>query len=239
MFRIARLVVLISALGVPMVALAETDVEKIQELLDRNQPALALEEIESLLGEDPENPDLLGLKETAEAQLAVIERASRIDQLLAEAEAYLSAGQKPSAQQRLATLLELDPEHAEATRLMGELELESELDLLAAEAEGSVVQEGDFVDVDQLDVRPQVIRRYSAHYPRLAHDMGIEGKASFLAFVGVDGKVEDVRVIQRIEGFDEMNRAAERAVRRYVFSPAQKDGVKVRTIVNLSVDFRL
>lgn len=45
--------------------------------------------------------------------------------------------------------------------------------------------------------------------------------------------------MRRIDGWDEINQEAEKAVLKYRFEPAKKGGVKVKTIVNLSVVFRL
>ncbi len=113
------------------------------------------------------------------------------------------------------------------------------MELLAMEAQGATLKEGDFLDIDEVDEKPQAIRQTPPRYPGIARRMGIEGEARFLVTIGIDGRVEEVRVLRKIEGWEQMTEAAEKAVRRYQFTPATKDGVLVRTMVNLSVVFRL
>lgn len=218
---------------------AEDPIERARGLLVQGQAGLALEVLDGILATDPGNSVAQALRLEAEALAKKVDDSHRVAQMLAEAQTYVAVGQPYKAQKRLKALLELEPTNAEAMTLLEQLELESEMDLLATEASGDVIKEGDFVDLGEVDVAPQVVERVAATYPPTARRMRIEGKARFLATVGVDGRVEDLRILQKIEGWDAMNRSAEKAVKRYRFTPALKDGIKVKTIVNLAVDFRL
>ncbi|MFN7975434.1 MAG: energy transducer TonB [Acidobacteriota bacterium] len=238
-----RVLAVVAACGlVASLAVAQSVQElltRAKGLMDRKQYTLALETVEKVLATENGNKQALAMKEEAERLLKAAEAEGKIDQMLAEARTYIAAKANVQAAKRLKEILELVPDQAEAKKLLGDLELDSDLDLLASETSESGVKEGDFVDVDKVDVQPQLVKQVQPVYPKTAKRMGIEGEARVLATIGVDGSVEDVRVLRRIEGWDDMNDAAEKAVKRYKFSPAQKGGVKVRTIVNLSVAFRL
>lgn len=207
--------------------------------MTRKEYTLALEALDKVLKAEPENKQALAMKEEAERLSKEIEAQGKIDQMLAEAKTYIDAKAAVKAAKRLKEILDLSPDNQEAKKLLEGLELDSELDLLASETEDSGVKEGDFVDIDKVDVQPQIVRQTPPVYPKTAMRMGIEGEARVLATIGIGGVVEDVRVLHRIEGWDDMNDAALKAVKHYKFSPAQKGGVKVKTIVNLSVAFRL
>jgi TonB family protein len=212
--------------------------DRAKGLRDRKQYTLALEAVQKVLSSDPENAEALKLKDEIEGLARTADAAGKIDQMLAEAESYLEAKRGAEAQRRLKEILALDPAHREALALSQRLDLESEMELLESEAEGRGLKEGDFVDVGKVDTPPELVKQVAPVYPGVARRMGIEGEARFLATIGIDGTVESTRFLTRIEGWDDMNEAAEKAVRKYRFTPATAGGVKVRTIVNLSVLFR-
>lgn len=214
-------------------------IAKARGFMDRKQYTLALETLEKVLATEPANQAALKMKEQAAKLSGEVEAAGKLDQMLAEAKTYMQQNAVGQASKKLKEILAIDPKQSEAQALLQRLDLESEMDLLAAEGQSVSVKEGDFVALDQLDGKPEIVKQIAPVYPSVAKRMGIEGEARFLVTIGTDGSVEQIQTLRRIEGWDDMNEAAAKAVKRYRFSPAQKSGVKVKTIVNLSVVFRL
>lgn len=75
-------------------------------------------------------------------------------------------------------------------------------------------------------------------YPELAKRRGYEGKAVLSVEVLEDGTVGRIKLAES-SGFDILDRAALRAVRRWRFFPATRYGKKVRQVVMVPVRFEL
>ncbi len=230
---------LLTGLFLVAAARPEDPLEKAKRLIEMKQYDMAIETLAVFLVTDPTNATALEMKQKATSLNEKAGRQSEIHRLLVEANTYLDAEQRRKAMMKLNRILEMDPEHDDAKRLLANLEMDSDLDLLATEEGPATVQEGDFVDQDDLDEAPRIVRRQPLIYPVLARKMRIEGRALLLLTIGIDGKVEKVQFLQRIEHHAAMNRSAEKAAKHYRFTPAMKDGVKVKTVITMWVDFRL
>ena len=75
-------------------------------------------------------------------------------------------------------------------------------------------------------------------YPRLARKKHWEGVVWLLVDVSVDGSVDDLE-IEKTCGHKVLDRAAERTVKRWQFSPATRGGLPVSSQVRIPVRFRL
>jgi len=75
-------------------------------------------------------------------------------------------------------------------------------------------------------------------YPRLARKRHWEGVVWLLVDVSPDGFVEDLEV-EKTCGHKVLDRAAERTVKRWQFSPATRSGLPVSSQVRIPVRFRL
>lgn len=75
-------------------------------------------------------------------------------------------------------------------------------------------------------------------YPRLARKKHWEGVVWLLVDVSADGLVEDLDV-EKTCGHKVLDRAAERTVKRWQFSPATRGGLPVSSQVRIPVRFRL
>ena len=83
----------------------------------------------------------------------------------------------------------------------------------------------------------QIAYRAAPAYPSAARSDEVEGKVGLEIVVDVAGRVTEARVLQRAgHGFDQ---AALDAVRRWRFTPAQKDGRAVRVRMPVTVEFQL
>ncbi|NOX75489.1 MAG: energy transducer TonB [Gammaproteobacteria bacterium] len=91
---------------------------------------------------------------------------------------------------------------------------------------------------DMVDVPPRVRKRQPLQYPARAKSKEIEGYVVISLLIGVDGKVEMVKVIEASpQGvFDD---AALRSVSKWQFSPARYEGKAVETWANQTVRFEL
>lgn len=90
------------------------------------------------------------------------------------------------------------------------------------------IREGDIVPLGPGVVPPEPTSQASPSFPDSAARQVDSGLVELRLLVGIDGKVEDVRVVSAEPpdvGFED---AAERAVRRWRFTPATAAGVKVR-----------
>lgn len=100
------------------------------------------------------------------------------------------------------------------------------------------VNEGDLIDFAELDKAPTLTRRVEPQYPPLAARQKAEATIIVSALVSETGQVIDTRILKgdrRRLGFDE---AATSAIRKSTFSPAMKDGKRVKTWMPVPVLFK-
>lgn len=90
----------------------------------------------------------------------------------------------------------------------------------------------------EVDQPPRVLRVFPPQYPYRAKRDGIEGHVMLKFVVDVNGLARESRVVEaEPEGIFE--ESALRALERYRFRPAVKNGKPVSCIVNLPVSFQL
>jgi TonB family protein len=100
------------------------------------------------------------------------------------------------------------------------------------------VREGDIVKPGFGVIPPVVINQVEPRYPPVAREMRMSGSVDAEALVGIDGTVEQVRIIdvsRRGVGFEI---ATEEAVLQWRYKAATKHGVRVRMWVRIQVPFR-
>jgi TonB family protein len=98
---------------------------------------------------------------------------------------------------------------------------------------------GDLVPLENVDVPPQVLKTAEPTYPPTALSMRIEGSVTVSALVSETGDVLQTAVVRGMKSALGFNKAAEAAVRKCKFSPAEKGGVKVRVWKPITVTFKL
>ena len=101
------------------------------------------------------------------------------------------------------------------------------------------VREGDIVSMGSGVTQAVVIQREEPKYPPMARQMRVEGSVEAQALVGIDGRVEQVRIVNVSRAGVGFEKATEEAVRKWRFKPATKHGVKVRMWVQIRVPFRV
>ena len=86
-------------------------------------------------------------------------------------------------------------------------------------------------------LRPR--KKYAPHYPELARAAGLEAKLVLQAIVRRDGTVHDIKVLRCTHAGFGFEAAATRAVRRWRYKPAMKDGKPVDVYFLINVEFNL
>ncbi len=98
---------------------------------------------------------------------------------------------------------------------------------------------GDLVPLADVDIQPRVIKAAEPIYPPAGLRMRVTGSVTVNALVSETGDVIQTAVVRGVGGALGFNKAAETAVRKWKFSPAEKDGVKVRVWKPITVTFKL
>jgi serine/threonine-protein kinase len=104
----------------------------------------------------------------------------------------------------------------------------------------AVVQHNQYLEPSNVDTMPAAIKKVSPSWSRLAVQSRREGIVIVRATVDAQGKVDEVSVLRADhEGFG-IPQAAMDAVKKYVFKPGTKNGVKIKTKATVTVpyDFR-
>ena len=101
------------------------------------------------------------------------------------------------------------------------------------------VKEGDLVPLDLAETPPEAIRKVPAAYPAWARTSGLEPKIRVNALVSEKGQVIKTQILEGAKNAAGFNQAAEQAVRRWRFRPATIRGIKVKTWIPVSVEFKV
>ena len=98
---------------------------------------------------------------------------------------------------------------------------------------------GDLVPLGDVDIQPRVLKAAEPAYPPAALSRRVAGSVTVNALVSETGDVLQTAVVRGVNGALGFNKAAETAVRKWKFSPAEKGGVKVRVWKPITVTFKL
>lgn len=99
------------------------------------------------------------------------------------------------------------------------------------------VREGDIVPRGPDVIPPVAIQQEKPEYPRVAQRMRRTGVVEAEILVGIDGRVEEFRLVSVDQPGVGFEKATEDAVRNWRYKPATKRGVKVRMWVAVRVPF--
>jgi periplasmic protein TonB len=83
---------------------------------------------------------------------------------------------------------------------------------------------------------PRKIKNVSPVYPSIAQSSRVQGTVILEALIGLDGRVDHVRVLKPVALLTD---PAIAAVRQWVFTPTRLNGEPVQVIMTVTVDFRL
>jgi protein TonB len=137
--------------------------------------------------------------------------------------------QLAEAQQQIPLSADLEVAMGSGGALAGFGEIRS---LTAAEA----VAEDTF-DVADLEKRPEPVSQVAPTYPEALRKAKVEGQVTLIFVLDETGRVEDPRVENSTR--PEFEKPALDAIRKWRFSPGQKDGQPVRTYIRVPLRFRV
>ena len=92
-------------------------------------------------------------------------------------------------------------------------------------------------DVSDLEKRPEAVSQVAPAYPAELRKAKIEGSVTLIFVLSENGRVEDPRVENSSR--PEFEKPALEAIRKWRFSPGEKDGQPVRTYIRLPMRFRV
>ncbi len=101
----------------------------------------------------------------------------------------------------------------------------------------ATIHEGDVVDVTELDKLPQPLSEIRPYYPPLAAQQRAEAIVILSALISENGDVVDVKILRGDSRFG-FNDSATRAMKAVRFTPAIKDGKRVKTWRPQSISFK-
>jgi TonB family protein len=101
------------------------------------------------------------------------------------------------------------------------------------------VRAGDLIPLEEADVPPRQIRTADPVYPSAARNLGKEGSIMINVLISETGDVIQTAVIGGDKGSLGFDKAAENAIRKWKFSPAEKGGVPVRVWKPVTIGFKL
>ncbi len=107
-----------------------------------------------------------------------------------------------------------------------------------ASLEAPKIREGDIVSIQQVDQEPEAIHKELPRFPAAARGRGVSGIVMINALISETGDVIQTVVIRRLDSPYGFNQAAETAVKKWKFSPALKDGVRVKVWKAIPIAFR-
>ncbi len=108
----------------------------------------------------------------------------------------------------------------------------------AKESVRVMAKPGDLVSLESVDVAPVLLKRIDPKYPVQAFNMGVGGTVTVNALISETGDVIRTEILRGVKGGFGLEKAAESAIQKWQFKPAEKDGVPVRVWKPLDIVFR-
>lgn len=98
---------------------------------------------------------------------------------------------------------------------------------------------GSLVPLTEVQVPPVLVKKVEPKYPPVALNMSIEGNVTVNALISETGEVIRTEILKVASGDYGFERAAENAVKQWLFKPAQKDGVNVKVWKPIDIAFKI
>jgi len=188
--------------------------------------------------EDPAPPPSATSQVTAE-----IQEAELTPQLIGDRNPRSDAGDQPLITQHLpqnravsSALTDTSPAGITEIAIPSTLTGRSE-DSAPAAREASKIREGDIVSIQLVDRQPEPIHKELPRFPQAARGRGVSGIVMINALISETGDVIQTVVIRRLDSPYGFNQVAENAVKKWKFSPAEKDGVRVKVWKAIPIAF--
>ena len=112
-------------------------------------------------------------------------------------------------------------------------------DVPALESPVVKIKAGDLIPLNDVDVQPRQVRTSEPVYPTAARSLRREGSILINILISETGDVIQTAVMGGSRGSLGFDKAAEKAVRKWKFEPARKEGVPVRVWKSVTIAFKL
>lgn len=99
------------------------------------------------------------------------------------------------------------------------------------------VREGDLVEITQVDVEPAVVSTIRPDVPALARLRKVGGTVLLRVLVTESGQTGEVEIVRDTSPRVGLGESAKAAVEKWTWTPAMKDGKKVRTWTSVPIPF--
>ncbi len=99
------------------------------------------------------------------------------------------------------------------------------------------ITEGMYVPPTELDTSPAVLRTEAPHWSRMALNSRRRGVVILSARVDAEGRVTAVKILRADDKGFGIPKAAAEAVKKYLFKPGTKNGVKVTTDTTVAIPY--
>lgn len=208
--------------------------ERAQDAADLGEFASARSILESLDG-DPE------LAEQSETQLKLIEALNSeyaLDQAVAAAEQALDEDDFERAREVLSYLAD---DAYVGVRVKNDLVRIDEIEdvwrrnLIAIRRNDELAEPSIESELVMPDTLPKLIRKVDPVYPDRLRQAGVKGFVDIVWIVGVDGKPSDIDVVD--SSHSEFEFPAVDALKKWIFKPAERNGVPVALKVRQKIEF--
>lgn len=110
---------------------------------------------------------------------------------------------------------------------------------IKTEAKENKVKEGDFIDFVNVDVKPNKLNEVKPDFPPLARQNNFEGRVYIKVTIDENGKVINAEIVKCPEPDYGVKESCINAAKKLKFSPAIKNGVKVKTSMVLNFYFKM
>lgn len=90
--------------------------------------------------------------------------------------------------------------------------------------------------VSEAEATSAAISKVAPVYPSTARQLKIEGQVELDVFIGLEGSVEDVKIVS---GNPILTKPAADAFRKWKFRPFAEDGKPIRVMAHFTVTFKL
>ncbi len=107
----------------------------------------------------------------------------------------------------------------------------------AAKAAAPAIREGDLVEITQVDVEPAVVSTIRPDVPALARLRKVGGTVLLRVLVTESGQTGEVEILRDTSPRVGLGESAKAAVEKWTWTPATKDGKKVRTWTTVPIPF--
>jgi len=132
----------------------------------------------------------------------------------------------------------------ETQRSLDEARAAEEARTLAAEAAAAAraaappkIREGDLLDIAQVDTEPSVVTRVRPEVTPMARLLQVEGTVVLRVLVNERGQSEVVEILRDTKRRVGLAESSRDAIGRWTWTPAMKDGKKVKTWITVAVPF--